>query len=381
MKGASRDMVLTLVGLLLQGVVGVSATEPQPVVRARFSADSLSVGDRVELILDIEKDRAQQIGIPRFGEMLSDAERKALERKQRKMSAYEDYDEDIFECIEEYPLDTLEEEGRHLHLRKRYLLAAMETGVLHLRPAIIHFERNREHPDTIYTDTLYLHVERYMELDTTLFLMADPTSQQGFGVDHERAMEYLDDRGLYDHKNLPFIFAEIKDYVIYGVLAAIVLALVGWLVATLLGRYMSRRELLRRPEPKLPPHIVANKALVELSHRKLWQNGKFKLYYTSLASILRVYISERWGVGALEMTTDEIISALLDVDMPVASRSDLVAVLRTADMVKFAKAEPDAEENELSYNRSYYFVENTKEVAEEGVEGKREITIETEIKE
>jgi hypothetical protein len=44
------------------------------------------------------------------------------------------------------------------------------------------------------------------------------------------------------------------------------------------------------------------------------------------------------------MTTDEIIMALRDVDMPSASRTDLITILRTADMVKFAKAEPEAEE-------------------------------------
>ena len=48
-------------------------------------------------------------------------------------------------------------------------------------------------------------------------------------------------------------------------------------------------------------------------------------------------------------------------------------------MVKFAKAEPDAEENEENYTRAYYFVENTKLVVEEHNEGKEEITIQTKI--
>ena len=61
------------------------------------------------------------------------------------------------------------------------------------------------------------------------------------------------------------------------------------------------------------------------------------------------------------------------------SRFGLVALLRTADMVKFAKAEPDAEENEENYTRAYYFVENTKLVVEEHNEGKEEITIQTKI--
>ena len=45
----------------------------------------------------------------------------------------------------------------------------------------------------------------------------------------------------------------------------------------------------------------------------------------------------------------------------------MLAVLRDADLVKFAKALPEPEENELAYDRAYYFVENTKpvELAEE----------------
>ncbi len=48
-------------------------------------------------------------------------------------------------------------------------------------------------------------------------------------------------------------------------------------------------------------------------------------------------------------------------------------------MVKFAKAEPDAEQNEQNYLRAYYFVEETKRVEQTSVEGKQDITIETKI--
>jgi hypothetical protein len=159
----------------------------------------------------------------------------------------------------------------------------------------------------------------------------------------------------------------------------IILSLSIWLVASLLYRYMRRRETEVRVMPKLPAHVVANKALVELNNRKLWQNGKFKQYYTALTSIIRVYISDRWGISALELTTDETIEALHDIEMPLDSRMALVAMLRTADMVKFAKAEPEAEENEENYIRAYYFVENTKLVDEAQNEGKEDITIDTNI--
>ena len=64
----------------------------------------------------------------------------------------------------------------------------------------------------------------------------------------------------------------------------------------------------------------------------------------------------------MEMTTDEIVEALKKITLPEKARMDLVAVLRDADLVKFAKAMPEANDNELAYSRAYYFVEETKPV-------------------
>ena len=362
-------------------ISGVAMAEV-PTISARFSRDSVEVGDVVEYIIDIEKDIATQIGVPLFDGNLTPKERQEQAKAKLKMSTYEEYDEDIFELIEDYPLDTLKNEGRRLTLRKRYLLAVMETGNIPMRPTILYFDKNREQPDTLISDdTLVLRVARYMELDTTLFLKADPTQQQGFGVDTERANSMLKDDGIYTQKNLPFIFAEIRDYAIYGVIALIILSLVVWYIVWYMRNKWQGRSRDVKPEPKLPPHVIAIKALDELQNRKLWQNGKHKLYYSTLTEILRLYIEGRWSVGALEMTSDEIISALRDVDIKHDSRSNLIAILRTADMVKFAKALPEAEENEQLFTYAYYFVENTKSVDAEHNEQKRDITFETKIEE
>ena len=378
MKCSSHRFTLLLMVMLVAGV----ARAQVPTLSARFSRDSIEVGDVVEYIIDIEKDVATEIGLPDFDGNLSPKELKEQAKAKLKMSTYEEYDEDIFELIEEYPLDTIMSEGRRLQLRKRYLLAVMETGNIPIRPTILYFDKNREQPDTLVSDdTLVLSVARYMELDTTLFLKADPTSQQGFGVDSELAGSMLKDEGIYTQKNLPFIFAEIRDYAIYGLIALIILSLVAWYIVWYIRNKWQGRVRDVKPAPKLPPHVIAIKALDELRNRKLWQNGKHKLYYSTLTEILRVYIEGRWAVGALEMTSDEIISALRDIDIKYDSRSNLVAILRTADMVKFAKALPDAEENEQLFTYAYYFVENTKSVDVEHNDEKRDITFETKIEE
>ena len=67
----------------------------------------------------------------------------------------------------------------------------------------------------------------------------------------------------------------------------------------------------------------------------------------------------------------ELIVALCQFDMVW---EDTAANLRTAgrmvaeadaDLVKFAKATPEAEQNEADYLKAYYFVEETKPVEEE----------------
>ncbi len=106
--------------------------------------------------------------------------------------------------------------------------------------------------------------------------------------------------------------------------------------------------------------MAAIRALEALHHQKLWQNNRHKLYYSGLTDILRTYIAARWEIGAMEMTSDEIVAALRDTELPDKARRDLGAILRNADLVKFAKATPEAEENEADYLKCYYFVEETK---------------------
>ena len=376
-----RQIYISLLSLAL--LLSLTATEARgevPTLSARFSKDSIEVGDRVEYILDIETDRATTIGVPDFRRARTPKESAELSKKKRSMSTFEDYNKDIFEYIDESALDTIKVDGRRLHLRKRYTLAAMETGALPMIPALLYFDKNRDVPDTLFgRDTLYLNVLTYTELDTALFLKADPTSQQGFGVDSDKTQALLKDEGIFTQKNLPFKFAEVRDYAIYGVIGLVVIALVVWL-AYMYGLKSHSSIVVAKPQPKLPPHIVAIKALEELKHRKLWQNNKHKLYYSTITSILKVYIEDRWQVSVLDKTSNEVVAGLRDVEMPRDCRSDLIAILQTADFVKFAKVIPEAEENEACYTRAYYFVENTKR-EDTANSGKREITIETKINE
>ena len=175
-------------------------------------------------------------------------------------------------------------------------------------------------------------------------------------------------QSIYDVKpqwNLPFRFGEVSGYAQWGALALVLLLAAAYALKRYLESRGKRLGDLFRPSPPQPPHVVAIKALEALHHQKLWQNNKHKQYYSALTDILRTYIAARWGFGAMEMTSDEIIDAVRPLDLPRKSAMELTALLREADLVKFAKATPEAARNEEAYQWAYYFVEETKPVEEQ----------------
>ncbi len=130
---------------------------------------------------------------------------------------------------------------------------------------------------------------------------------------------------------------------IAGGLAAV--AIIAALVFFLYRR--ARRPKPPVPEaPKAPAHVRALLALEALQKKKLWQQERIKDYYTELTGIVRSYVEERYGVPAMEQTTDELLTALRLSSLPSGGQEQLGQLLRLADMVKFAKWKALPTENE-----------------------------------
>ena len=368
---------------------GVYASADVPTFSAHFSRDSVEVGDQVEYIIDVDVDRATHMEFPIYGEVLTDAQRERVAQDKAKISTYTAYDEDRLELISMYATDTLKVDGRTLKLRKRYRFAAMDTGDIPIQPAILYFPKNSSKPDTLLAnEPVVLHVKRYEELDSlnfmsnNMFVAPGAMGAPGAQVDTAVVNKYIKLGGVLTQQDMPFIAAEIPDKDGGDKLMYILLTLLALAILGIGGYFIYKRVHAKGVEKSvalLPPHVEANKALVELHHRKLWQNGNYKGYYTQLSMILRRYISRRWEIRALEFTTDEIIAAMRDINIADTSRDNLMTILRTADMVKFAKAEPEAEHNEECYTMAYYFVENTKVEEIEVDKDKEDITIDTKI--
>ena len=149
------------------------------------------------------------------------------------------------------------------------------------------------------------------------------------------------------------------------------------LLIYLVKRIRDNKPIIRKVkvEPKLPPHQLAMQEIERIKNEKVWQKGEPKEYYTELTDTLRVYIKERFGFIALEMTSSEIIDKLLEMKDKEAI-SDLRELFQTADLVKFAKHNPMMNENDANLINAIDFINETKEKEDENVKPQpAEITI------
>lgn len=107
------------------------------------------------------------------------------------------------------------------------------------------------------------------------------------------------------------------------------------------------------------PHEKFLEELAELERKQQWLNGELKAYHISLTDIMRRWLAERYRIHAMEMTTFEMVRALKKQQVAPGSVMQMERILRTADMVKFAKGIPDREENETVMKLAISFIQNT----------------------
>ena len=153
----------------------------------------------------------------------------------------------------------------------------------------------------------------------------------------------------------------------YGLIGCSFLALplLGLLIYLII-RIRDNKPIIRKikVEPKLPPHQAAMKEIERIKSEKVWQKGEPKTYYTELTDTLRTYIKDRFGFNALEMTSSEIIDKLLEMNDKDAI-SDLKELFQTADLVKFAKHDPQMNEYDANLINAIDFINETKQPEEE----------------
>lgn len=147
------------------------------------------------------------------------------------------------------------------------------------------------------------------------------------------------------------------------ILGVLVLTLLGLIVWYVLKHRKPRVDENGEPVkgPVTPPYDKAIGDLESLKQQKLWQVGKVKEYYSGLSDIAREYIEGQFNVNAVEMTTDDILRDVKELNFDPAIYGKLKDTMELSDLVKFAKYTTSPLENDNAMSDMTDFVNKSYE--------------------
>jgi len=312
MKNRGKHIVLSL--MLLSLLFGLQGQDVK--VTSAFDSTKIFIGDQVKFTITIDQPEGLKLNLPAFKDSLVKN----------------------VEILSGPVIDSAKEKGR-LKIIERYLVTSFDSGHYEIPPVFAEM-KNEGGLKRFYSDYALLKVMRVK------FAPADTTAK------------IFDIVGPY---KAPVTVGEILPWVLLaGVLA--VLAWFGWKWYKKFRQKQGEVEEIINPDPA---HVIAFRQLEKLKEEKLWQNGEVKLYYTRLTEILRSYLENRYRIYSLELTTQETLDALVKSGFKRdATFTQLKNVLTGADLVKFAKYNPEPDEHEASFQESWNFVMATRDTME-----------------
>jgi hypothetical protein len=299
----------------------VSAQGQNVTVRSSFDSTRIFIGDQINFTVTIEKPAGLKLNLPALKDTLVKN----------------------IEILSGPVIDSARENGR-IKIIEKYRVTSFDSGRYQVPPVFAELmDVNRL--KRFYSDYSLLEVMRIK------IAPADTISKIFDIVKPYRA---------------PVTIGEVMPWVL---IIAVAGALV-WFAIRFIKKFKKsgqEPEIVINPDPA---HVIALRELEVLRNEKLWQNGEIKKYYSRLTEILRQYLENRYRVFSLELTTRETLDALVKTGF----RKDeyyarLKNVLTSADLVKFAKYNPDPSENESIFGESWDFVMATKEVPALDVNG------------
>ena len=234
------------------------------------------------------------------------------------------------EAIEVRPLGVTAEEPERL-FQQRIKISAYDPGTV-LVPALPFYHRPAGGGglDTAYTEPLNLTVEALP--------VEEESELQPIKPIIEEPRNWLDFWPFY------------------------VIALLG-AVGYLTYRNYRAPKRVAPPPPPPPADLKALNALTALEERNLWAPEQTKEYYSELTRILRVYLEDRFGVQAMEMTSRQIATQLkTSAELNEAQRREMGELFQLSDLVKFAKATPTEALHRQNLQRVRDFVKETRKV-------------------
>ncbi len=291
---------------LLLGFLGVEAQETATLL----SRDTILIGDQIEWIIPLQLKEGEKF----FLEDIANPPAQGVE------------------VIKGLEIDTLSSKKGLLDIQGRVILTSFDSGSYFLPPLIAMIERTSGKIDTLYMEGPTLEVTT-VPIDTATYVIKDIKGQIRY----------------------PLTFKEVLPWAgLALLLAAAIYALVRFIKLR-----RANRTFFGRPIVKDPPHIVALRSLDKIRRQKLWQNDKQKQFYTEVTDTLRQYVADRYDIVAMERPSAEMLADLKKQDIDARMFEDIEKMFGTADLVKFAKFQASAEENEEVIPTAVRFVNTT----------------------
>ena len=284
----------------------------QKLERSVLSADSVLIGDQIVWSFDFAVPQNTPLAIGQYSSIL------AADTTIRGG----------VEVVREFELDSLSVKNGLQNLRAKVMLTSFDSGSYTLPAPIIICDPTGK-ADTLKIDPKSIYVNT-IPIDTATFKPYEIKGQETY----------------------PITFREVLPWILLGLLILLII----WAVIRYIQMRGKNRTFFGKKIQVDPPHIAALKKLEKIRGEKLWQSGKQKAYYTGITDTLREYMESRYGFGAMEKTSSEIMDELKDKQIEEKILSDLGSMFSTADLVKFAKHVPLTEENEKAIPTAVNFV-------------------------
>ena len=294
--------------LVLSSVTALA--QPDATATARMDARQIVVGDHVRLFLEVTNK-------PSLGTV--------------QWAAMPDTFNSL-EVVEKGKIDTIAA-GDMVTYKQRLVITGFDSGLFKVPSFIFPVAATNGDPYTIQTDSFMLAVNT-VAVDTT--------------------------KAFKPIKDVIYVDWSWLDYVWYILAGVVLLVLIVAVVV-----YLIKKKKQAPPVPEGPKETLQEKALRqlrELDAKQLWQQGKVKEYYVELTDILRSYIEERFSTPAMELTTDELLYKAQVHRELQPYQTALSVILTTADLAKFAKAQPAPQEHTDVMMRAIEIVEKSKPV-------------------
>ncbi|MBW7912293.1 MAG: hypothetical protein H3C54_00980 [Taibaiella sp.] len=281
----------------------------QPEIKAQIDARQIVVGDQLRLFIEAKTDKDEKLVWATIPDTFNS-----------------------LEVVEKGKIDTTTENGKAIY-KQRLLITGWDSGMFVIPSFTFTSVPNGGNPYTISSDSFTIMVQT-VPVDTT----------KPF-------------KPIVDIMEVKTTWRDYIWYILGGLLA---LGLIAFVIY-----YFLKNKGVKAPPPPPPKHIEtptekALRLLLELEQKQLWQHDHVKQYYTELTDILRSYIEERFNTPAMELTTDELLLVAKRHRDMLKHYDALAIILQTADMAKFAKAQPLPQEHTDAFDHTKNFVTATK---------------------